>query len=433
MLAIIIIVLLGITIDFIIQKDIVAPFCLVQLSLLMALILIILNYNKWEVVICDRFIIYLLSAIVSFAIGCLIIHLLIGKGGSESSKLVEIRYSEIQREKFPANTVITVAIICGIVYIVLSIKEVGFSFDVTYILRNLYEKKQNDSVENVFMNQPFLILQALAKVCFFELMISKYVRERRCSYKLFLVIVIFVLCAFFSTDRNVMIRFIIFCITLWVFFYMNLNKGKEIKAGKKIVKKLGIVVGCAFVFLYIMGLSKRYDSSFVDMVSTYAGSGLYNFNLFLSNFDAWDFTYGKVTFSSVNNVLASFGLLGNDYVPLAWNDDFLSFYTSSGFHYSSNIYSALKPFVQDFGFWGTVLFPLFFGLLYETLYMFAKRNNYGLSWILYAALVYPLVYFSILEQFFKRMHLGSVYELFWVIIIYFLIYKRWFKYKYRQE
>ena len=206
---------------------------------------------------------------------------------------------------------------------------------------------------------------------------------------------------------------------------MNAYKGREMIAGRRLIKKLCIIVGGAFGVLYIMGLSKQYTASFTDMISIYAGSGLYNFNLYLETFDASNLAGGSVTFSSLNNVLNAVGLMGDNYIPLAWNDDFINIYTSSGLWYSSNVYSALKPYVQDFGYLGVVIFPLFLGVLYETIYIFAKRVNYNLIWIIYATISYPLVYFSILEQFFKRLHMGSIYELFWIIVVYLLIYKKW--------
>ena len=37
--------------------------------------------------------------------------------------------------------------------------------------------------------------------------------------------------------------------------------------------------------------------------------------------------------------------------------------------------------------------------------------------------IYPLLYFSIAEQFFVRFHMGRVYEIFWVVFFYFIIFK----------
>ena len=50
-----------------------------------------------------------------------------------------------------------------------------------------------------------------------------------------------------------------------------------------------------------------------------------------------------------------------------------------------------------------------------------KKKKYGLAWILYCMLIYPIFFFPIADQLFGRFTLGFVYELVWIIIIYNLV------------
>ena len=86
------------------------------------------------------------------------------------------------------------------------------------------------------------------------------------------------------------------------------------------------------------------------------------------------------------------------------------------------IYTAFKPYVEDFGCFGMVIFPFVTGMFYEWLYLKAKRGRYNYSWIIYCALIYPIIFYPILEQLFRRFHLGFVYEIFWLTVVYLAVY-----------
>lgn len=51
-------------------------------------------------------------------------------------------------------------------------------------------------------------------------------------------------------------------------------------------------------------------------------------------------------------------------------------------------------------------------------YCILRRKKSDLVEIYYAMLINPIVYFPITEQLFTRMHLGSVYEICWMYILY---------------
>ena len=64
------------------------------------------------------------------------------------------------------------------------------------------------------------------------------------------------------------------------------------------------------------------------------------------------------------------------------------------------------------------------GILYELLFSNSKKKSYGFSWVLYCLLIYPIVFFPIAEQLFRRLHLGMLYEIGWVAIAYFFAFRR---------
>lgn len=398
------------------RKSFVAPSVMLLLSFFMASLLILINYFNWDVSLTPKFLVYVLTAILSFVI-CTHVTRYILKDIRVGKMMTFQRYKDISKPRWSMEVIL---IIVFLLYIMLYFRRVGFNLDLTAIMSSAY----NSNVSNSGNSGSFLETQLLKMVTgivyisYYQIFLARFVVKRHSTkYILILNTSIFLLTATLSTDRNILLRFFIFSIVLWIMFYFDSNKDYMKNINFKIFKRLilfGVIV--LFVF-YIAGRLKGYVSNFQRSISLYGGSGLYNFNIFLNNFSDFQLKMGEETFKGVRVLLNTiFGVKSQE--TITFFDPQIAFKSSTGFVYISNIYSALRPFLIDFGYVGMIVFPGMVGIFYEILYTIAIRNKYNFSWILYAALIYPVVYFSISEQFFARFHLGSMYEIFWLIVFY---------------
>ncbi len=421
LIVIVLIVLIGL--EYKLQKSYIAPTMLLLLAFLLASGMIAANVTNWEVKIYGRFVLYIFTAIASFAVGCLIIHLLFGmKPNRETEPLSEHQY-KVFHGNYPYKLMLFVSLVCTLGYLYLMIRNVGFSGGVSGTLRAIYENITSGNENGFIVNQLNEIMVAVAKISVFQVLVLRYIRKGRCfRLSLFLPVICFMLCMVVSTDRNIFIRFILYCLTLWILFYaVTRAQKKQVKNGRILKKTVIIVVVIALVF-YGLGKVKNYTSSIGRMLGIYAGSGLYNFNLYLKDFSGKHLQYGNSTFSSFQNLLKTFGFLGGHPQEIAAHGEFITYRSANGYVYSSNIYSGMRPYADDFGIWGVILFPLILGLIFELLYFLTQKRKYGYTWLLYALLTYAVVYVPIAEQFFKRFHLGMVYEIGWVTVMYLIIY-----------
>ena len=398
------------------RKSFVAPSVLLLLSFLMASLLIFINYNNWDVSLTPKFLLYVLTAIISFVSCTHFTHYILKDLRSGKTMSIQ-RFTEISR---PRWTMEFILIFVFLMYIVLYFRRVGFNIDLTAIMSSAYnENVSNSGNSGGFLETQLLkMITAIVYISFFQIFLARYVVKTQSTKFVFILnTAIFLLTAILSTDRNILIRFFIFSIVLWVMFYLDSNKDYMKNINFKIFKRLilfGVIV--LFVF-YIAGRLKGYVSNFQRSISLYGGSGLYNFNILLNNSNGYQLKMGEETFKSVKVLLNTiFGTVSQE--TITFFDPQIAYKSSTGFVYISNIYSALRPFLLDFGYVGMILFPGIVGIFYETLYSVAIKNKYNFSWILYAALIYSVVYFSISEQFFARFHLGSMYEIFWLIVFY---------------
>ncbi len=293
-------------------------------------------------------------------------------------------------------------------------------------LRAIYDNVVNGYTPGFIFNQMLEIIIAVAYVNTFRLFQRIFSRHDKISIvKLSIPIVMFLIAVLVTTDRNILLRYAIYFACMYVFFFYENRRFKRMNAA--ILRRVALMVIIVVIAFFVMGLAKQYTSSFLDSISVYGGSGLYNFNLWLESTGGGSAGGASETFGTfvrvVGDLLGRIGIkLDISYVERF--DEFITFTSSTGYVYSSNIYSALKPFVADLGYFGAVFFPFLLGMFYQWLYLRAKRYKYKFSWAVYCMLLYPIVFFPILEQLFNRFTLGFVYELVWLAIIYYSVYGR---------
>lgn len=410
-------------IEYFFQRSYIAPISLFLLSFLMAVVIIIININDWNVHINFRFIPYIFTAVASFMAGCLLVSVF-----SKSSALIgKVQISDYQRRvlsgNYPVTMMLLISGMCTAVYLFMMLRNVGFSDGIRAALRTIYDEAVTGNNGNFIIHQMQEIVIAVAEINFFQLLVIRYIQKKRTfNVKLVITIIFFMVCMIVSTDRNIFIRFVLYCMCMWVLFYTKTSTKTKQKTNWKILIKMLLSFVIILLLFYALGKAKNYTSNLNRMVGIYGGSGLYNFNLFLDGFNSSDLKYGNSTFSEFQNTLKTLGLLGGDVAGTVTHNEFIYYRSPTGYVYASNIYSAMKPYVEDFGFVGVIIYPMVLGVLFEVLYKKTQNQSFGFSWIFYSLMIYPVVYFTITEQFFRRFHLGMVYEIGWSMFFYFLIY-----------
>ena len=91
----------------------------------------------------------------------------------------------------------------------------------------------------------------------------------------------FLIAVLVTTDRNILLRYAIYFACMYVFFFYENKRFKRMNAA--ILRRVALMVIIVVIAFFVMGLAKQYTSSFLDSISVYGGSGLYNFNLWLES------------------------------------------------------------------------------------------------------------------------------------------------------
>lgn len=409
------------------KRKFLSPWFLLCAMMSVCFMLVLLNYKNWEVHINQRFVLYISVALLAFGLGTICIDLVqVQPMPTMFTPIESISY----KRKFPVNLFMVLSCLLAFGYIgKLFIDVDGFSLSFSTALRKIYDIRIIEDYSPGFIfNQMREIITAIAYINTYRLLFkvfnnrSSAQKDKIQSIKLIIPILIAFIVTLISTDRNIFLRYIIYLVCLWMLFYYNTNKRKH--ENLKIVLVVVALVLVVVILFFLMGKMKNYTSDFFRVIGIYGGSGLYNFNLWIEHYNASPM-WGASTFTQF---ISSFGVLLKPfgielYGTVNRIDPYISFTAANGYFYSSNIYSALKPFVEDFGFFGIIIFPFALGVFYQWMYVKTKKSKYGMWWLLYCILIYPVVFFPILEQLFRRLHFGMVYEIAWPMILYWSIFK----------
>ena len=427
LILLLLILILIFLLTYMFYRNYIAPLSVFSLSFIMATSIIIANDKNWDLSISVRLLPYIVSAVAAFGLGGLLIEQIF-RTPVFSAEVTEMAISHRERlcGHYPAFFFALIAVLCTFIYIIFLMTKMSFTGGISTVLRNIYVTATNLGSNNFFLNQMREITTAIAEITVFEVLVIRYIDDNKRINTLHIIpIICFIFLTAASTDRNIFIRFALFSLSLWIMFVMSCRK-KSIKRTNWAILKKSIVFALVFIAVfYGLGKLKRYTSNLERMIGIYGGSGLYNFNLYIDSPENLVLSYGRDTFSELRHTFQSFGFLGGRASESPTHGEFITYVASNGYVYSSNIYSALKPYYNDFGYWGLWLFPFTLGIIFESLYRKTRKHICGFHWILYSILIYSLAYVSVAEQFFKRLHLGMVYEIGWAFIIYVLAY--WIK------
>ncbi len=418
----IILIVLTILSFYVGKRSFVSPWFLMCVIFLVTYTLLLLNYENWDVNISWQFVVYIFSAIAAFGLGCGLVNC-VDKPASIKNNSDTSGSLNVIKVKYPVNLFVIVAVLCGCAYICKILIDAGEGGSLTDKLRRIYDMGIDYSPGIIF-NQCREVITAIAYLNTFRILVRIYTKNDKISLiKLVIPIFVFLVMIVISTQRNFFLRYAIYFLCIWIFVYKHTHSNKYINL--KIFAHVLVLLIIVALLFFIMGKAKQYRSDFFRMISIYAGSGLNDFNIWIQDFDG-PYLLGQSTFttllSSFGTILKLFGFHLEGTVSQF--DPFIEYVSPNGYFYRSNIYTSFRPYIEDFGFFGMVSILFLVGVFYQWLYNKTRKQSFGFAWILYAMLIYSIIYFPIGEQLFRRFHLGLLYEIVWAMIAYWFVFKR---------
>lgn len=212
-------------------------------------------------------------------------------------------------------------------------------------------------------------------------------------------ILLYLIHAILSGGRTKFLYYMVFVTTVAIILYRNKNNWNKTsrRAGLKYIF-LAIVAGLAFFWTIDNTVrGSVYGSTFTmwDQFSKYISSPINALNIYLENPSRMESLAGTETMYPLISILNKLGAN----IPFSNNAlEFVNFGTTS--IVITNIYTASRRYIHDFGYLGLVTLMFFQGVIYSSWYATIKQNRIqGLNLLFYGVLTYPVAFYFIEERF----------------------------------
>ena len=418
-LLILIVVLIVIT--YITDQDVVSPGIIICFSWLICSVIAFSFEEQWGISISLSATLFVVAALAFFVLGQILSKIYWQSAKVKSKNKFSItREVVLSREANVMIQVLLVFVVClnfflKYKYSVQSGNVSGVSLMLKYI------RGADETVLPGYASFMVRIANVLGTVCTFLLCRAIVFKDKRIwSYAVGFLAKIFN--GWLTGGRTWLIHLICEIFIYFVFLYKNKNGWKKIGNFKIII--VGAASFCAFLYLFprlglLIGKGVGRDPS--EIIGYYAGSSIALFSNWIDN--SWDVFqqnkyFGENTLFGVYNFLRIIGIdfpvsetpLEFTYIP----------------HFYSNIYTALRRYIQDYGVIGMLIIQMFLGAFYGFIYEKIKstRNTGGLL-LFYGMIFYPIAEHPIEERFLcKVLTMGSVFEIVMAIMLLNMILRR---------
>lgn len=398
-------------------KDILSPSFIATVMFSISTLFACINANEWGVKFNSHTLIAILSTLICFGIGEIIVRLMCYNRVRKGLEINKKDYCKIDLRKIKIITVFSILFLLFYFYATLNIaKLAGYNGNGKLLF---FARQARVHLEDIY-GVPFYerlaswlssLLYIIAYIVSFFLLKDFF--QKKCVKKEYLIIIfVYFIFIFLSTRRNDFIYIITFYVLVGSCFYMQARKWNP-KYNWKIIlfAFLGI---CIFLLLFIIaGSFKSYDilSRIWKTITSYAGQSiplLDNYFTYPRPKDEW---FGENTLFGIYRFLRKF----SSSIPYFFAPYEASYFSNGDW---GNVYTMIRRYHEDFGYIGLYGMSIFLGFFYSFWYLKVKRKK---DWqlLLYAMCFFPIVEIAIEERFFMYLvDFGRIIILFLTILFY---------------
>lgn len=397
-----------------------ASFFMISTFIVSAIISLI-NLNSWEMKINILTTFVLVSMILAFVIGNLL-------GSNKNNKLVKVKNLTNKSKNIDYIEISTWKVI--LVLLLMSISTVfyfRFIFSTSLLAGNRYGYSKmfqyaryaiNDAQYNVSMNtllaHSILISECISYIFLFVI-IFNVLHKKKNKVIYYFPCILYVIHIGLSTARLDFISYVSAAIIFCVIISIHIDR----KNKKLCFKTILYLFFCLFiVFLGFRLLGYLTGKSSVRElwgdIAIYSGSSIPAFDYYLNNRPPQNKIFGKETLYNIYKMAKSVGLTNISYnIALP--------FINNGVKFETNIYTAFRRLIQDYGFIGAYIIMFFEGIFYGIWTTRVKTKNFiGVSTIIYAFMFYPVIYTFIEEKFIINF---TAIKIIYCIIYFNILYK----------
>lgn len=376
-------------------NDLLSPSIAFTLPFIVSNCFLIINVNSWNISIQSRTFFVILTGICALFLGELITRTYFIDKHKKHSKTVSKGYfSQVLEPKKIATNLIIIYMLVILVWYFHHVYTTAMLFQKTNIpLLGAYRRAEKAI-------NPILrlgITSSLAIAYFYLLaFLDNYINLGIKKMKYLIPVLLFFIMSILSSGRMDVLYLIISGLSVSYILYKK-KYGWRNTLNLKFFRIGVLFFLLFFVVFYFLGMltGKSNNDSFFNIISLYAGSSIAALDSFLVDFDYDIANFGSETLHGVTNFFRIFGVE----ITLT-GDRILEFVHLGTMPHSTNIYTAFRRLLNDYGYLGMILIQFFTGIFYSVIYLKNKYNLYKNEkfGILFYVFLFRYLVFQVIDE-----------------------------------
>lgn len=274
-----------------------------------------------------------------------------------------------------------------------------------------------------FVLHGLYISRMLGLIYVFDLWYSPIIRHSKVNIISIVPVALYAVQTVLSTGRTEMLYFVYGIVVIGYILYMSSIKW-QYRGEQKFLKYIYVAIVVAIALFVVMGNMRSSNvgkRSAFDMLSGYGGSSISALDQYIAKYGTHSISnfWGEETQPLLYSILKALNISEHSSVAVM-RPITLRNYTTT------NIYTAFRRYIHDYGLIGLVAISCIVGYLYSYAFNRIKNtNNTSLRVIVYAFLSYPLVEISIEERVLSTLVTArTLFCLIYVYIAYCILYSK---------
>lgn len=425
----VILIILAVISFFANKKDIMSPSFISCVAYILCNICSILGRFTWNNVIISWKLIGIITlGLLAFIIGEVIVRKIYNKKIKEQEKITEEEIIRIKKWKIIFSIIF---IVIEILLMFFEIRRIalaaGFGENNIFKMFSYYRNKSqlfSTELVNKGLEINFIVSQ-INKLCnvlgviYIYMCVKNIINRDKIKNNIIYIIPIILCCvlALMTGSRTQVIKYVIAFFMIGFILYSKKSSLKIFLKKMLIICTSLIVIILPLFYVTLPLLGRKQDKGFFTYITFYLGTSIPSFENYLNNPPAKNEQFGEETLRGINSLLNKVGII-DKVTPVS--REWTHFPGSN----HSNVYTAFRRYVQDFGITGVIICQLLFGMTFSFIYLLARNKKNGIWLIFYGIYSYMLIDQVRDELFFTTfVHINLIINMVLVILSYLLLTK----------
>lgn len=273
---------------------------------------------------------------------------------------------------------------------------------------------QNDMRPDMLLTILGFLLRAISYILTYVYLYNKILTRRKTKIRTLLLLpsLIYLIQYMLWGSRGGVIEYISFYIFVYAFFKSRVAKNNRIFNIEVLSLAFKGITLFVLIFVAAGSLKGWAESNPLEVVATYGGGSLSALDIFLNSPKINTSSFGQETFLGVYSLLERIG------ISSVSSSRILEF-TTIGQSEITNIYTSIRRYVSDYGFFGMIYIQFILGYLFSAGFLHLQRSKrFGYFLLFYSMLFMAIIYQALDEQALTT--LFSTTQVFTILFTYIL-------------